>query len=230
MAERIVLITGASGGLGQTMTRRWLETGAKVVGIASRADSLDALGSHPNLATAAFDLTQEESAAEMVAFARATFGVPDTLLHLVGTFDMAPFGDEQAPHLWQKLMAVNVDAAFHTFRAVVPALRERGGGSIVAISSRAAQAPGAGVWAYAASKAALNALAKSLAEELKPENIRVNVISTSTIDTPANRLAMGEKHADRWVTPDQLADAALFLTGESSTAISGTVLEVYGLA
>ncbi len=226
MNDRIVVITGATGGLGQTVTRRWLEAGAKVVAVGSRPESLDALGGHERLATMAADLARAEGALDVVRFARGAFGAPDTLLHLAGGFAMGPTEDEGAVAIWQRMMRVNVETALHAYRAVIPAMRERGGGSIVGISSRAARSPGAQIGAYAASKAALEALSRSLAEELRPDQIRVNLIATSTIDTPANRAAMGG--SSKWVTPDQLADAALFLASDAASAITGTVMDVFG--
>lgn len=228
--DRIVIVTGASGGIGKTVTERWLATGTRVVAIASSAHSLEALGSHERLATAAFDLTSEPGAQDAIQFARSAFGTPDTLIHLVGGFDMGPIEDAKAPEIWDRMMRLNADSAFHCFRAIVPSLRERGGGWIVGLSSRTAAAPGAQVGAYAASKAALTALTKSLALELRDENIHVNLIATSTVDTPANRAAMGDKAAAKWVTADQIADAALFLASEAASAVNGTVLDVFGKA
>jgi NAD(P)-dependent dehydrogenase (short-subunit alcohol dehydrogenase family) len=230
MQDRIVIVTGASGGIGRTVTERWLAAGARVVAVASSNRSLDGLGAHERLATGAFDLTSEPGARDVVRFAHATFGVPDTLIHLVGGFDMGPIGDEGMPSIWDRMMRLNADSAFHAFRAVLPAFRERGGGSIVGLSSRSAVTAPAQMAAYAASKAALTALVKSMAAELRDEEIRVNLIATSTVDTPANRAAMGDKAAGKWVTPDQIADATLFLASDAASAISGTVLDVFGKA
>lgn len=228
--DRIVIVTGASGGIGKTVTERWLDAGARVVAIASSAASLESLGAHERLATAAFDVTTEAGAADVVRFARGAFGVPDTLIHLVGGFDMGPIADERAPEIWEKMMRLNATSAFHTFRAVIPSFRERGGGWIVGLSSRTAATPPAQLAAYAASKAALTALTKSLALELRDENIHVNLIATSTVDTPANRAAMGEKAAAKWVTADQIADATQFLGSDAASAVNGAVLDVFGKA
>lgn len=230
MQDRIVIVTGASGGIGKTVTERWLAAGARVVAIASSPSSLEALGSHERLATAAFDVTSEPGAQDVVKFARGAFGAPDTLIHLVGGFDMGPIEDEKAPEVWDRMMRLNADSAFHCYRAMIPSLRERDGGWIVGLSSRTATNPPAQLAAYAASKAALTALTKSLALELRDANIHVNLIATSTVDTPANRAAMGEKAAEKWVTADQIADATLFLASEAATAVNGAVLDVFGKA
>ena len=223
-------MTGASGGLGPTVTRRWLEAGARVVAVGSSAASVEKLGAHERLATAAFDLTTQAGAEDMVQFARSAFGAPDTLLHLAGGFDMSPTTGDDAPAIWEHMMRLNAGSAFYAFRAMVPSLRERGGGWLLGMSSRAAQVPGAKVAAYAASKAALNALVKSMADELRGEGIHVNAIATSTIDTPANRAAMGETFASKWVTADQIADATLYLCSPQASAVNGAIFDVFGRA
>lgn len=227
---RVVVITGAGGGVGRTVTRRWLEAGASVLAVGSSARSLDALGEHANLERFAADLTQEAGARGAVEAAREAFGAPDTLLHLVGGFTMGPIDADAGARDWDRMLAVNATSAFHAFRAMVPALRERGGGWLVGLGSRAADAPAAQMAAYAASKAALAALVKSTALELRPENIHVNLILASTIDTAANREAMGEKPAATWVTPEDVADATFFLCSERAKSVHGATLELYGLA
>jgi NAD(P)-dependent dehydrogenase (short-subunit alcohol dehydrogenase family) len=229
-SDRIVIVTGAAGGVGQEVVRRWLSGGAKVVGIGSSASSLEALETHERLATAAFDLTTPIGADAMVQFARQTFGTPDTLIHTVGGFAMGPIGAPEASVQWDYMMAVNVTSNFHCYRAMLPSLRERKGGWLVGIASRAAVQPTAQIGAYAASKAALIALTQSMADELRPEDIHVNVILASTIDTLANRKAMGEKNATKWVTAGDIADATMYLCSEQARSVNGATLEVYGKA
>lgn len=228
--DRIIVVTGAAGGVGRTVTQRWLEAGARVVAIDARQEALDALGAHERLATATADLTTAEGAEAMVRFVRGAFGAPDTLLHLVGGFGMARADAEDAPATWERMMAINAHAPFHTFRAMVPALRERGGGWIVGISSRSATVPSPQMSAYAASKAALNALAAAMALELRDEGIHVNLILASTIDTPANRKSMGDAAAEKWVRPEDIADATMYLCSPQAAAVYGATLEVYGRA
>jgi NAD(P)-dependent dehydrogenase (short-subunit alcohol dehydrogenase family) len=143
---------------------------------------------------------------------------------------MGPIEGLDAVASYRRMMALNLDSAFFTFRAMVARLRHRGGGWIVGIGSKAIHAPPAQMGAYVASKAALVALCQSLSEELKHDAIHVNVILPSTIDTPANRAAMGEKNAHKWVTPDDLASATMYLCSEAGRAHHGTTLELYGLS
>lgn len=232
--DRIVIVTGAAGGVGRSVTRAWLNSGACVLAVDSTEAGHDALamgdGETNRLATYTADLTTEAGANSMLAFCIETFGLPDTLVHLVGGFDMGPIDAPEAPRVWQKMMKLNLTAPFFTFRAMVPAFKEKGGGHIVAITSKAVAAPPAQMAAYTAAKAGMEALAHSMSEELKGDGIHVNLIAASTIDTPGNRAAMGEKHVSEWVSPDAIADATLFLCSGQASAVFGAKLEVFGLS
>jgi NAD(P)-dependent dehydrogenase (short-subunit alcohol dehydrogenase family) len=249
MRDRVLVITGGAGGVGRTVTLRWLREGASVLVVDRAQAALDEVreaweatgegedtaaagGADPGrLAIWEGDVTTGEGAAEMFAQAGRTFGRPaDTLLHLVGGFGMGPLDAPDAPAVWDRMMALNLTSSFHCYRAALPALRARGGGWIVGLASRAALTPGPKLAAYAASKAGLIALTQSLSAEVRGENIHVNAILASTIDTPANRAAMGERNAADWVTPDDIADATLFLCSDRARAVHGATLEVYARA
>jgi NAD(P)-dependent dehydrogenase (short-subunit alcohol dehydrogenase family) len=105
-------------------------------------------------------------------------------------------------------------------------------GSIVLVGSRAAERPweSAKAAAYAASKAAVVALAGAVATEVRPAGVRVNVILPSTIDTPQNRASMPSADPSRWVTPESIGEVAKFLLSDASRDISGAVIPVYGNA
>jgi NAD(P)-dependent dehydrogenase (short-subunit alcohol dehydrogenase family) len=231
--NRIVIVTGAAGGVGRTVTKAWLDTGACVLAVDATESGHDALasgsGETDRLATYTADLTTEAGANSMLAYCIETFGIPDTLVHLVGEFDMGPIDAPSAPRIWHKMMTLNLTAPFCTFRAMIPAFREKGFGHIVAITSRSVKSPPAQMAAYSASKAGLEALAHSMSDELKAERIHVNLIVASTIDTPANRAAMGEKNVQKWVSPQAIADATMFLCSEKAGSIYGATLEVFGL-
>jgi NAD(P)-dependent dehydrogenase (short-subunit alcohol dehydrogenase family) len=230
MTDRIVIITGAGGAVGRVLAQRWLAAGARVVAVDRTLTTLDDLGSNERLAKIQADFLSPESADEVVAETRRTVGIPDTLIHTVGGFAMGPTDAPAAGAQWDLMFALNATSAFHAYRAMIPALKERGGGWLAGIASRAAVQPAAKMAAYAASKAALIALTQSLAEEFRNDNIHVNVLLASTIDTPANRAAMGESHAPKWVTPDDIADATLFLCSNQARSVNGATLEVYGKA
>lgn len=235
---RIVVVTGASGGVGKRVTLRWLEAGACVVAASNAEPDLARLAddwkaANPaeigRLLTVVADVTHAEGASSLFRAARKAFGEPaDTLLHLVGGFDLSPFDAADGAAVWERMLEINVMSAVHGFRAAIPGFRERGGGWIVAISARAATVPSPKASAYAASKSALLSLVGSLAAELRDENIHVSAILPSTIDTPGNRASMGEANSAKWVKPDEIADATIFLA--TSAAANGTTLELYARA
>jgi NAD(P)-dependent dehydrogenase (short-subunit alcohol dehydrogenase family) len=232
---RIVVITGGAGGVGSTVSKRWLDAGASVLIVDHRQATIDSwvsmfsnedwIGRVASLAT---DVTTESGAKGMVNHARSAFGKsPDTLIHLVGGFAAAAVEDDNAAATLERMIAVNLMSAFQCYRAMLPALRERRGGWIVGLTSRAAADPGPGLSAYAASKAALGALTASLSAEVRESGIHVNLIVASTIDTEANRKAMGDAEAANWVTPDDIADATMYICSDNARSVHGATLEVF---
>ena len=238
MTGRVVVVTGGAGAVGSTVSKRWLDAGARVLIVDHRQSTIDGWKAQylhdsydGRIATHAGDVSNEAGAKEMVGMVENAFGQsPDTLIHLVGGFGMAKVEDETAPQMWDRMMAINLSSSFHCYRAMLPALRTRGGGWIVGLSSRAAHNPGAGISAYAASKAGLVALTVSLSAEVRRDGIHVNLIVASTIDTQANRRDMGEDKAKDWVTPDDIADATFYLCSDSARSVHGATLEVFANA
>jgi NAD(P)-dependent dehydrogenase (short-subunit alcohol dehydrogenase family) len=235
---RIVIITGGAGGVGSTVSRRWLDAGASVLVVDHQQATVDAwlsenskLSSAERVAALATDLTTEAGARAMVNETQSLFGKPaDTLIHLVGGFAAAAVEDDNAATIWDSMIAVNLSSAFQCYRAMLPALRAKKGGWIVGMTSRVANNAGPRISAYAASKAALGALTASLSAEVRAAGIHVNLIVASTIDTPANRKAMGEAKASSWVTPDDIADATMYLCSDKSRSVHGATLEVFANA
>ena len=231
MSERVVIITGAAGGVGRIVTKAWLDSGASVMAVDASDQAHESLrqfvGDSGRLQTHVADLTSEAGAQSMVTACK--LGTPDTLVHLVGGFTMGSVLADNAVTEFEKMLILNLRTSLHCFRAVIPGFRARGGGWIVAMGSKAVNAPGAQVAAYAASKAALVALAQSTADEFRGEGIHVNLLMPATIDTPANRADMGDASAVKWVRPEDVAAATLFLCSEHAHSIHGATLEMYGL-
>jgi NAD(P)-dependent dehydrogenase (short-subunit alcohol dehydrogenase family) len=107
-------------------------------------------------------------------------------------------------------------------------MRAAARGRIVMIGSKAGVDPAAKLSAYCASKAALHALVQSAAAELKPSGITINALLPSTIDTPANRVAMGDADAHKWVHPESLGSLALWLCSDAGRDVTGALIPVYG--
>ena len=126
------------------------------------------------------------------------------------------------------MLAMNLRAAFHFIKAVVPGMRAQGSGRILAIGSRTAVVPTATLGAYSASKAALVSLVQTVALENKDRGITANVILPGTMDTPANRKAMPDADPARWVAPAQVAALLVHLASDAGSNINGAVIPILG--
>lgn len=223
---KLVLITGASGGLGRHVTNAFLEAGATVAGVSRSIRDED----FPHARFRAFpaELASSSAAQALVAAVKARLGRIDALVHLVGGFAGGKSLAETDDAVLDQMLGVNLRAAFYVARAVLGGMREAGSGRIVMIGSRAALEPQAGTSAYAASKAALLALVRSIAVEYKPYGITANAIVPGTIDTPANRAAMPRADFSTWVDPRRIAEVALWLVSDAAAAVTGAWIPVYG--
>ena len=226
LAGQVALVTGANGGLGTYVTGSLLAAGATVVGIARSIAAGEAHNSrfHPVSA----DLTDPEEVLSVVTRLAEQFHKIDILVHVMGGFAGGASVAQTDDATWRKMMDLNLNAAFYTFRSVVPVMREAGYGRIIAIGSRQAVQPAAGVGAYSASKAALLSLVQTVALENKDKNIRANVILPGTMDTPANRAAMPKVNFDKWVKPTHVAELVVLLASDAGADITGAAIPVYG--
>jgi len=212
----VVLITGASGGLGTVVARAFLEAGATVAAVSRSGSDISA------------DLTRPDEAARAAETVRAQFGRLDVLLHLAGGFEGGTPVAQTPDGVWSRMFDLNVHSAFYIARAVLPAMLEAGYGRIVAIGSKTAVEPVATLAAYGASKAALVALVRTIALEVKLTGVTANVVLPSVIDTPANRAADPNAGFSRWVKPESIARLLLWLASEAAADISGAVVPIYG--
>jgi NAD(P)-dependent dehydrogenase (short-subunit alcohol dehydrogenase family) len=223
---QVAIVTGASGALGSEVVKSLLSTQATVVGIdRTQADSgpQDA-----GMSRFAANLTDPREVKQLFAKVSAQFGKIDVLVHVMGGFAGGASVAETDDATWQKMMDINLNAAFYVLRAVVPVMRQAGRGRIIAIGSRQAVQPAAGVGAYSASKAALVSLVQTTALENKDKNIRANVILPGTMDTAANRMAMPKANFAKWVKPSHVAELVVMLAGDAGGEINGTAIPVYG--
>jgi NAD(P)-dependent dehydrogenase (short-subunit alcohol dehydrogenase family) len=176
----------------------------------------------------AANLTDPDEARRAIANVANKFGKIDILVHVMGGFAGGAPVAQTDDATWNKMMDMNLNAAFYVLRAVVPVMRAAGHGRIIAIGSRQAVQPAANVGAYSASKAALVSLVQTVALENKDKNIRANVILPGTMDTEANRAAMPKADFEKWVKTPNVADLVVMLAGEVGTEITGAAIPVYG--
>jgi NAD(P)-dependent dehydrogenase (short-subunit alcohol dehydrogenase family) len=245
--DRVVLITGGGGGIGRASARRFLDEGAKVVLAGTRQSVLDAAQAELDPAggrtlTVSGGVTTREDAQDLVARAVDRFGGVDVLVNSTGIFRPVPFLEQTEEHLEEALGSI-LRPTFWTAQAVVPSMRERGGGTIVNVGSMwaidaIATTPTS---AYSMAQAGRHMLTKNLAIELAPDRIRVNTVALAFVETPAYERFMTPDVArevldgvndfhplGRHGMPEDVVGAVAFLAGDQAGWITGTLLPVDG--
>ena len=227
MQGRVVLVTGANGGLGTSVTQAFLEAGATVVGTSRKIQGAEFRSS--NFIAIAAELSKRESAKSLVDQVVGRLGKLDILVHTVGGFAGGQSVAETDDETFQRMMDMNLNSTFQILRATIPVLRKTGGGRIVAIGSRAALEPGANVGAYSASKAAMVSLIRTVAAENKDAGMTANAILPGTMDTPSNRVAMPKADFSKWVRTETVAGLVVWLARDAGKDVNGAVIPVYGM-
>jgi NAD(P)-dependent dehydrogenase (short-subunit alcohol dehydrogenase family) len=236
---RSVLVTGGSSGIGQAAARLFAARGARVV-------CADLAGSpEPGIRFERCDVTDEQEVAAAVEAARRHHGRLDVLVTAAGIQRYGSAATTSAA-TWEEVMAVNARGAFFAVKHALPDLRASGRGSVVLVSSVQAMVTQTGVAAYAASKGALNALARSIAVDEARHGVRVNAVCPASVDTPMLRTAAagftaGDQEAAALVAswgrghplgrvgrPEEVAEAIAFLAGDRASFITGIALPVDG--
>ena len=241
LAGKIVILTGAAGGIGRHVAHALAEAGASVgltdlssQGMDAVADELAAGGTR--VTAAAFDGASEEQFAAFHRRVRDELGEVDGLITCAGRWVPRRFDEVSAAEL-EEMLRANVTTAWVACRSVLPAMIERGSGSVVNFASTAGEygsiSPGAH---YAAAKGAVIAMTKSLAREAGPYNVRVNAISPGPTDTVALGAATPEQKAaagartlfNRLGRPEEIAASCIYLVSDMSSFMTGHVLGVNG--
>jgi NAD(P)-dependent dehydrogenase (short-subunit alcohol dehydrogenase family) len=226
MKGKVVLVTGANGGLGTYVTQAFLDAGATVIGTSRKIQQADF--SSPSFSAMPAEISTREAAKVLVDQVAARFRKLDVLVHTVGGFAGGQSITETDDATFQRMFDLNLNSVFHILRATIPALRATGDGRFIAIGSRAVLEPGAGVGAYSASKAAMVSMIRTVALENKDAGLRANVILPGTMDTPANRKAIPNADVSKWVRPAAVANLITWLAGDAGKDINGAVIPVYG--
>jgi NAD(P)-dependent dehydrogenase (short-subunit alcohol dehydrogenase family) len=226
MHGKIVLVTGANGGLGRDVTLAFLAADATVTGTSLKIRQSDF--NHANFTGLQADISSDQGANALVEQVLTRFGRIDVLAHTVGGFAGGQSVAETDDATFQKMFDLNLNSTFHLLRAVLPAMRRTGNGRIVAIGSRAALEPGANVGAYSASKAAMVSLIRTVALENQDAGLTANVILPGTMDTPANRKSMPNADFSQWVRPATVASLMVWLARDAGKDVNGAVIPVYG--
>jgi len=225
MKGKVVLVTGADGGLGTYVTQAFLDAGATVVGTSIKIRPSDFESA--NFTALAAEISTSAGAKSLVDQVVERFGKLDVVAHTVGGFAGGQSIADTDDATFQRMFDLNLNCVFYILRAAVPLLRNTSG-RVIAIGSRAALEPGAGVGAYSASKAAMVSLIRTVAVENKDAGLTANVILPGTMDTPANRKAIPNADISKWVQPASVAKLVVWLAGEAGKDVNGAVIPVYG--
>jgi NAD(P)-dependent dehydrogenase (short-subunit alcohol dehydrogenase family) len=243
--DKVVIVTGASSGIGRAAALGFASRGASVVAVgrdhAALAEIVELLKSSGGKGVAAaHDLTERESADRVVEAAIDNFAGIDVLVNAAGIIAMGSV-DQTDDKLWDRVMEVNVNAPFRLMRAAIPSLKTRRG-SIVNVSSVNGRRVFPGLTAYNVSKAALDQLTRCAAIELAASGVRVNAVNPGvTVTNLHRRGGMGEEQYAAFLTrskethplgrpgqADEVADLIVFLASERASFITGETIAVDG--
>lgn len=231
MKRHTILITGASGNLGQAVAASFAAQGARLVLLDKGHDARDrSAASQDERLELDVDLLDDAAVEAAIAQAIDRFGRIDAVCNLAGGFDMSGPVHETADEAVRTLFDLNVMTLLHVTRATVPHLIDQGVGKIVNVGAQTALKGVARMGAYCVGKSAVIRLTESLSAELRPKNINVNCVLPSILDTPQNRAMMPQANPANWVAPADLANVITFLTSDAARAIHGAAIPVTGLS
>lgn len=239
VAGRVACVTGASGGIGRALATALAAAGARVVGVARRAEALDAWRAETDGETAALaaDLSDYASLETLAAAAARTFGPPDILVNAAGLNARQP-ADEVTPEAWRATIDLNLATPFFLAKALVPAMKAQGWGRILNIASLQTTRAFPGGLAYGASKGGIGQLTRAMAEAWSGDGITANALApgffptelTSAVFADPERAARNAAQTciGRNGVLDDLIGPALFFCSDASTYVTGQILNVDG--
>ncbi len=231
---KVVLITGGTGGLGQEVSLAFLKSNAiaAMTYVADKAipqleSKLGDLMKKVTLIKA--DISDEQQIAKTVSDVIKKYGRIDILVNLVGGYLGGKKVTEMTEKEWDLMMNINLKTAFLVSKHVVAQMVRQNSGKVIHVAARLGLKGISDNSAYGASKSGLIRLVESLSDEVKGNNINVNCIMPSIIDTGANRKDMPGADFSKWVKPSEIARVMLFLASDDSRPIHGAAIPVYGL-
>jgi len=243
---KVAIVSGGGTGIGAAAARLFAREGAKVVVTGRRAERLEEVAAETGCRVVGGDTSDDEHVRTAVATAVDAFGGLDVVVANAG-LGFGGAAVDVDDERWDRTLDVNVTGAFRLVRAALPALIERGGGSIVLVSSVNAFVSGSESAAYGTSKAAMNGLARSIAVDYGPRGVRANALCPGWVVTPMGDRAMQDLMTERGIsleeaydlvtrytplrrpaTADEIAACCLFLASDESSIVTGTALVADG--
>ena len=236
--DKVVIVTGASRGIGRVVAEAFLDHGSRVVFVARSPDMVERIRQQPAERALAIQCdVAVPGAAERIRDATiGKFGRIDVLINNAAIALLE--GDPYAEETWDRTLNVNLRSVFLLSRDLIPVMKQHGGGAIINITSVAALPGFPGNPSYQAAKGGLRQLTKAMARDYAQDNIRVNNICPGYVRTamtaaswadPAKRAARSSRSMmGRWGEPEDLVGPCIFLASEASAYITGCDLPVYG--
>ncbi|MEM9580019.1 MAG: SDR family oxidoreductase [Pseudomonadota bacterium] len=242
LKDKTAIVTGGASGFGEGIARRFAAEGAKVMIADLNADGAVSLareigGSARALKT---DVSRKPDVEALIAETISAFGGIDILINNAGTTHTRAHLEDVPEDEFDRVFAVNCKSVYYTSQAVIPHMKARGTGAVLNVSSTAGISPRAMLNWYNASKGWMNTATKTMAVELAPFGIRVNAINPVAGETPLLGKFLGEDTPDmrakflatiplgRFSTPDDMANAALYLCSDEASMVTGVCMEVDG--
>jgi NAD(P)-dependent dehydrogenase (short-subunit alcohol dehydrogenase family) len=230
LTGKIALVAGGGGAIGTAIAARLVEAGATVLTV-DRPGHDGPDGTQPHYA----DVSKSDEVRALLGGIEREHGRLDLLVHVVGIARDSVVW-KMTDEAWSSVLQTNLDSAFYLVRGAVPLMRQAGGGSIALVSSINGERGKLGLSNYSASKAGINALARTVAREVGRFGIRVNSVAPGWIETPLiqdiapewRQKAIDETALGRLGQPDDVARMVLFLCSELSRHVTGQVVRVDG--
>lgn len=233
LSDKHIIVTGGAGSLGTAVVELLLDSGAKCSVPCFNAEELETFLQKDEQGVytkTPVDLTDEEQCQSFYKLAISAQGELWGSIHIAGGFGMGAIEDTPKDK-FMKQINMNLVTCYNCSRAAVQHFKSQGnGGRIINIAARPALEPrqGKGMTAYTTAKAGVAALTESLAAEVVKDDILVNAIAPSIIDTPQNREGMPDPDFDKWPKPEQLARQIAYLISPDNEVTRGSVVTVYG--
>jgi 3-oxoacyl-[acyl-carrier protein] reductase len=238
--DRVVVITGAAGGVGSALVDRFIRNGDRVIAVDSTSDGLDRLRAHHHgdarITTVVGDVSSETDGHHLADVTASVAGRTDVLINCAGFFPIVPF-EQMTPSEWNRVIEINLTGTFLITRAILPLMTGRGWGRIINFGSASTFDGTPGQAHYVAAKAGVIGFSRSLAREVGRHGITVNVITPGLTVTQAVRdhfppAVLESQRARRAIqrdeTPEDLVGPVFFLASPDSDFMSGQTINVDG--
>ncbi|KAB2879419.1 SDR family oxidoreductase [bacterium] len=237
LENKVCIVTGALGGLGQTAVKTFLHNGATVVGVDSEKVLTDefrksvfwqTVEKHNKWKFRATDVLSESHVNELTKETILKYSKIDILINLVG--GIYPWSEvtEVETKTWDFTIDLNLKSTFLCSREVLKIMKTQKNGKIINVGAIAGLKGGSKAGPYGVAKAGVINLTETMAEENKIHNIQINAIVPSIIDTPANRKSMPDADFSNWVKAEEIAELLLFLASDKSSGVTGSIIKVPG--